>query len=97
MASSVVLSVHLLTALLRLSQEKKKFPLFNPAGRESLSGGALPPCGKEVRSLRSGVTVASTQPFGQGLQRVQVCPYHADVIDVSRPRSLPSRAQDGFL
>jgi hypothetical protein len=56
----------------------------------------FPPCGNEVRSLRSGVTVASTQPFGQGLERVQVCLYHTDVFDVSRPRSLPSRAQDGF-
>ena len=41
------------------------------------------PSREEVRSLRSGVTIASTQPFGRRLKRVQVCLY-------SRfPRSLP--------
>jgi hypothetical protein len=46
------------------------------AGRESLSGGALPPCERrKCASLRSGVTVALAQPFGARLKRSQVCRY----------------------
>ena len=44
------------------------------AGRESLSGGALPLRGG-ARFLRSGVAVASAQPFGARLKRSQVCRY----------------------
>ncbi len=45
------------------------------AGRESLSGGALPPLG---RSALCGPVSPSHRRslFGQGLERVQVCHYH---------------------
>ena len=65
---------------------------FSPAGRENPSGGA-PPLAREECSLRSGVTVASTQPFGQGLRRVQVCHYHVNVMTFSPP--LPALAGAG--
>lgn len=49
----------------------------------------------EECSLRSGVTVASTQPCGQGLGRVQVCHYHANVVTRRFLPPLPALAGAG--
>ena len=62
---------------------------LTPAGRESLSGGALPPLQEEVRSLRSGVTVPSRRPFGRRL--------NSPGLPLPLASAPCLSAQDGFL
>jgi hypothetical protein len=59
-----------------LAYDERGWPIWRSvtAGRESLSEGALPPCGRSTL-LRFGVAFASAQPFGARLKRSQVCRY----------------------
>jgi hypothetical protein len=58
-----------------------------PCGTGEPERRRTPPANGRSAHLRFGVAVASTQPFGRGLERVQVCLYHSPPLPASRHRT----------